>query len=81
MADPILIIGIEVTTEGVRARFASGDTASGAALVGADGIRSVVRGYVLGDDPLRYSGHTCFRGIAHVPLKEPDVMREIQGVA
>ncbi|HWO09928.1 MAG TPA: FAD-dependent monooxygenase [Polyangiaceae bacterium] len=36
-------------------------------LVGADGLRSGVRRLALGDWPLRYSGVTCWRGLAPNP--------------
>ncbi|HTA89891.1 MAG TPA: FAD-dependent monooxygenase, partial [Polyangiaceae bacterium] len=46
---------------------------------GADGLHSVVRPVVVGDDVLRYSGQTCFRGLARVAVQRPHVMREVQG--
>ncbi len=36
---------------------------TGAALIGADGLRSAVRAQLLGDTPLRYSGQTSWRAI------------------
>lgn len=48
-------------------------------LVGADGLRSVVRAHVLGDGPPRYAGETIFRGIATMELAEPDLSRELFG--
>ncbi len=36
--------------------------------IGADGIRSVVRKSIFGDLPLRYSGQTCWRGMAPFSL-------------
>ena len=52
---------------------------AGDLVVGADGLRSVVRRWVRGDDPLRYAGETIFRGIADRALDEPDLCREIFG--
>lgn len=49
------------------------------AVVGADGLRSVVRAAILGDEKPRYSGETCFRGVARFARPEPHVLREIQG--
>jgi 2-polyprenyl-6-methoxyphenol hydroxylase-like FAD-dependent oxidoreductase len=66
---------VGVTQEGdlVRATFVDGHTESGALLIGADGGRSVVRGYVYGaeDSPPRYSGFTSWRGVTDIG---PDVL-------
>ena len=59
-------------TGGVRAYFATGSHASGDALIGADGIRSRVRGQVLPGAAPRYAGYTCWRAIANAaPLRLP----------
>ncbi|MBN9118974.1 MAG: FAD-dependent monooxygenase [Planctomycetes bacterium] len=50
-----------------RVRFANGHTDEADAVVGADGIRSVVRTAVLGPEEPRYSGYTCWRGICPRP--------------
>lgn len=47
-------------------------------LVGADGLRSVVRAHLLGDTPPRYAGETIFRGISELQLDPPD-SREVFG--
>ena len=49
---------------GVTARFANGTTVSGDVLIGADGVRSVVRERLGVPGSLRYSGYTAWRGIA-----------------
>ncbi|CCH51681.1 monooxygenase FAD-binding [Fibrisoma limi BUZ 3] len=54
--------------ERVRVTFADGSTAEGDFVIGADGIRSVVRQQLFGDQPLRYSGQTCWRGLVDLPL-------------
>jgi 2-polyprenyl-6-methoxyphenol hydroxylase-like FAD-dependent oxidoreductase len=56
-------VGFEQDEEGVTARFADGSEERGAFLVGADGIHSVVRQRLLGDQPLRYSGFTVWRAM------------------
>ena len=61
-------------------RLESGETLTADVVVGADGIRSVVRPRVVQDVP-RYSGQTCFRGIADHCDPEPLVIEEIQGQA
>jgi 2-polyprenyl-6-methoxyphenol hydroxylase-like FAD-dependent oxidoreductase len=58
-------IGVEQTADAVVARFADGREERGDLLIGADGIRSVVRECLLGKSEPRYAGYTCWRGIAH----------------
>jgi 2-polyprenyl-6-methoxyphenol hydroxylase-like FAD-dependent oxidoreductase len=57
------VSGFEQDDRGVTLRFADGGEERGALLVGADGIHSVVRAQLLGDQPLRYSGFTVWRAI------------------
>ncbi len=54
--------------DGVVARFADGSEYAGAALIGADGLRSRVRERIIGDGPPRPSGHVTYRGV--VPLDQ-----------
>jgi len=61
-------VGIEERHGVVLARFADGHEAHGDFLVGADGLRSSVRAQLFGDEPPRYSGYTCWRGVA--PLEQ-----------
>jgi 2-polyprenyl-6-methoxyphenol hydroxylase-like FAD-dependent oxidoreductase len=74
------VTSIEQGAGGVSVRVA-GESApvSGDLLVGADGLNSLVRAYVLGDGPPRYAGETIFRGIADAVLDPPDVCREVLG--
>jgi 2-polyprenyl-6-methoxyphenol hydroxylase-like FAD-dependent oxidoreductase len=60
--------GVEPDGAGVAARFTGGAQARGDLLVAADGIRSAVREQVFPGVPLRYSGLTCYRGIANLDL-------------
>lgn len=55
------------TADGVTVTLADGSTVDGCALLGADGIHSAVRSALFGSVPLRYSGATCWRGLADVP--------------
>lgn len=54
----------EQDADGVTLRLQDGRTLRGAALVGADGLRSAVRAQLLGDGAPRYSGYTSWRGVA-----------------
>jgi 2-polyprenyl-6-methoxyphenol hydroxylase-like FAD-dependent oxidoreductase len=56
-------VGIEEHTTGVRVTFADGSCAEGAALIGADGLRSAVRAHLWGSAPPRYAGYTAWRGV------------------
>ncbi len=56
-------VGFEQDAEGVSAKFADGSSERGAALIGADGVRSVIRSTVLGDGPPVYSTQTAWRGM------------------
>jgi 2-polyprenyl-6-methoxyphenol hydroxylase-like FAD-dependent oxidoreductase len=57
-------IGYVPRVDGVTLRFAEGPVAEGAVLVGADGLRSVVRAQLLNDGEPRYAGYTSWRGVA-----------------
>ncbi len=78
------VAGFEVDDDGACAITDDGRRIEGRALIGADGIRSVVRAQLVGDDadPLRYHGYTCWRGITD-PFEHPDFpfrrLEEIQG--
>lgn len=50
-----------------RVRFANGHTDEADAVVGADGIHSVVRAALFGPEPPRYAGYTAWRGICPRP--------------
>lgn len=64
-------VGFDQTSAGVAARFEGRAAEHGTFLVGADGIRSVVRDQLLGKSPPRYAGYTAWRGIAH--FRNPDL--------
>jgi 2-polyprenyl-6-methoxyphenol hydroxylase-like FAD-dependent oxidoreductase len=62
---------LDLRSDGVHARFSDGSTCDAPLLVGADGIRSLVRAALVGDLPLRYAGYTVWRGVAPIALDEP----------
>ncbi|MYV49628.1 FAD-dependent monooxygenase [Streptomyces sp. SID2888] len=66
----VAVAGYEHTPSGVRVLPVSGMPVEADGLIGADGIRSVVRTQLVGDGPPRVSGHTIHRAVVpmdHVP--------------
>jgi enoyl-CoA hydratase/carnithine racemase len=60
--------GLTQARDGVTVQFQDGTQVKGDVLVGADGIHSVIRRALFPDVALRYSGQTCYRGIATMEL-------------
>jgi len=60
------IVNIQEEETKITIILKDGSKESGDLLVGADGIHSVVRKYLLGPAPPRYSGYTCWRGIGKI---------------
>ena len=68
---------LEEIEDGVRLHFAERDSVTADVVIGADGVRSVVRNWVTDGGPTpRYSGTSGFRGLAQVSKlsKMPDPM-------
>ena len=59
--------------ESVAVRLIGGETRTGRALIGADGLWSSVRGKILGDGKPRVSGHIAYRAV----LKREDVPEDL----
>jgi 2-polyprenyl-6-methoxyphenol hydroxylase-like FAD-dependent oxidoreductase len=76
-------LGVEVTAVEQRDDIVVAVAADGSEercdlLVGADGLRSVVR-RAIADAPIRYAGYTAWRGVSPVPV-EPGRLTESWGV-
>lgn len=56
--------GFTETEEGIRVHFEGREDVQADLLVGADGIHSVIRAQLWGGSQPRYSGYTCWRGVA-----------------
>ena len=72
----------EEDAAGVVARFEDGREARGEVLVGADGLRSVVRERLHPGESSRYAGHPCWRGLVRDfthPGLPRGLLRETQG--
>ncbi len=64
----------EQDASAVTVHTTDGRTFTGAALIGADGIRSTVRAQMLGDGEPRVSGHTIYRSV--IPIERvPEELR------
>jgi salicylate hydroxylase len=57
------VVEIEPRTDGVTLVFSDGSRREAVALIGADGIHSVVRAHLFGADEPTYTGMTAYRGI------------------
>ena len=56
------VVGVEQSSDGVRVVDAAGTRHHGAALIGADGVKSAVRAHYVGD-AARVSGHVVYRAV------------------
>jgi 2-polyprenyl-6-methoxyphenol hydroxylase-like FAD-dependent oxidoreductase len=76
-------VGFEQDSDGVTARFADGHEDRGIALIGADGLRSVIRTQIVNDGKPRYWGWTVWRGMPEYthPSLAPEVALQIWGPA
>jgi len=68
------VTGLEVQDSAVRVKLASGEALRGAALVGADGGKSVIRETIVGDPMPPVSGHMCYRAVLNIG----DVPKELR---
>lgn len=69
---------VSTTASGVQVTTSAGDVLDADAVIGADGVRSVVASTLNGDLPSRYVGYTAWRGVADIPL-DPDLAGETLG--
>ena len=68
------VTGFEVQDGAVRVKLASGEALRGAALVAADGGKSVIRETIVGDPMPPVSGHMCYRAVLNIG----DVPKELR---
>src|SRR5260370_642176 len=55
------LLGLDETSDGVRLAFANGEIAVADAVIGADGVHSVVRDILFGASPVNYTGRIAYR--------------------
>ena len=60
------VTGFDLGDEGVSVQLGGGDRIAAAALVGADGWRSAVREWIVGDGEPPVSGHMCYRAVLSI---------------
>jgi len=68
------VTGVAERADGVTITLADGSTIDGAALIGADGLWSTIRQYVVGDGDPRVSGHIAYRAVLATE-EVPETMR------
>jgi 2-polyprenyl-6-methoxyphenol hydroxylase-like FAD-dependent oxidoreductase len=71
------VTGFHIEAGGVTVEVANGERIQGAALIGADGGRSVVREQIVGDGEPPVSGHMCYRAV----LRAEDMPEELRWAA
>jgi FAD-dependent urate hydroxylase len=59
--------------KGATALFAEGGEVRGQILIGADGVKSLVRNQLLGNEQPRYAGYTAWRGVGLIDCPEVPV--------
>ena len=72
--------GFEERPDSVVLRFADGTTAEGDMLIGADGVKSVVRAQLFGEVEARYTGDAAWRVTVPVERLPKDFMGEVMSV-
>jgi 2-polyprenyl-6-methoxyphenol hydroxylase-like FAD-dependent oxidoreductase len=63
-------VGYNKDEKGAAALFAEGDEIRGQILIGADGLKSLVRNQLLGPEQPRYAGYTAWRGVGLIDRPE-----------
>ena len=69
--------GFDDTGRGVTLHLANGERVSGDALIGADGVHSVIRKQLFGDDTARFTGCLAWRGLIPVANLPPRFSRNV----
>lgn len=71
------VTGYKETESGVDLSLADGETRTGDVLIGADGIKSVVRAQMHGDEPANFTGNVAWRFMVPVEKLPEDFMPPI----
>jgi salicylate hydroxylase len=73
--------GYEETADGIMASFANGNSVTCDVLIGADGVRSVVRGAMYGPEDPTFTGNVAYRGVVNKGDLPDDVVTPPSAVA
>jgi len=68
------------TADGVTLHFADGGSAEGDILIGADGVKSVVRGQLFGDVPATYTGDVAWRVVVPTDRLPKNLLEQVMSV-
>jgi salicylate hydroxylase len=74
------VTGFTESEHGVELHFADGASARGDLLIGADGLKSVVRGQMLGDVPATYTGDAIWRLTVPTSRLPPNIVERVMSV-
>lgn len=74
-------VDLQQDASGVQVEFASGETAHADVVVGADGVRSAVRGKLFGHGAPKFTGHVAWRGLVQVDSIEPGLVQPDSGIS
>jgi salicylate hydroxylase len=70
----------EENQDGVVLKLEGGQEITGDVLIGADGIKSVIRAQILGPTPVSYTGDVAWRGVIDVEQLPKDIMPTVSTV-
>ena len=72
--------GFTETADGVTLHFADGSSATGDLLIGADGLKSVVRKQIVGEVPATYTGDAAWRITVPIERLPPNFLEQVMSV-
>lgn len=73
-------IGFTESADGVTLNFADGSSAKGDLLIGADGLKSVVRKQIVGEVPATYTGDAAWRITVPIERLPPNFLEQVMSV-
>ena len=74
------VTGFTESADGVELHFADGTSARGDLLIGADGLKSVVRAQMFGAAPATYTGDAAWRAVVPTERLPKDLLEQVMSV-